>query len=153
VERVAISTTLTTTIEYRKVRKILIIDDDVDYAESLKSVLEARAHHVMWAPDSGAGMKVIASTPPDLIILDIMMSTMAEGLHLAYRLKSDPKYAHIPILMLTGITQRTGLKFDPDDDAEFIPVDDYMEKSSSLDVLCDHITRILKRSRTSSREE
>jgi len=125
--------------------KILIIDDDRDYAESLKSVLEARSYHVMWAPDSVAGMNMIRSDLPDLIILDIMMSTIGEGLHLAYRLKSDAQYANIPILMLTGIAQRTGLKFDPQDDAEFLPVDDYMEKSNDLDVLCSHIARILKR--------
>ena len=73
---------------------------------------------------------------------------MGEGLHLAYRLKSDPEYAQIPILMLTGIAQRTGLRFDPGDDAEFIPVDDYMDKSTPHDVLCNHIARILKRRRT-----
>ncbi len=131
-------------IEYQEMSKILIIDDDFDYAESLKSILEARSYHVTWAPDSVTGMKMIRSDRPDLIILDIMMSTMGEGLHLAYKLKSDPKYARIPILMLTGITQRTGLKFDPGDDAEFIPVDDYMEKTDRLDVLCANIQRILK---------
>jgi DNA-binding response OmpR family regulator len=132
--------------------KIIVIDDDRDYAESLKSVLEVRSHHVIWAADSVAGMKMIASDPPDLIILDIMMSTMGEGLHLAYRLKSDPQYAQIPILMLTGIAQRTGLKFDPKDDAEFLPVDDYLEKSTNLDVLCSRIAHILKRRRASGRE-
>jgi len=124
---------------------ILIIDDDQDYAESLRSVLEARSYHVAWAPNSMVGMEMLKSDLPDLIILDIMMSTMGEGLHLAYRLKSDPQYAHVPILMLTGIAERTGLRFDPQDDSEFLPVDDYMEKSVKLDVLCDHIARILKR--------
>ena len=127
-----------------KMPKILIIDDDFDYVEALRSILEAQSYSVMSAPDSVAGMKLIRSDRPDLIILDIMMSTMGEGLHLSYRLKSDPEYAQIPILMLTGIAQRTGLKFDPGDDAEFIPVDDYMEKTTQLDVLCVHIARILK---------
>jgi len=132
-------------IQYQAMSKILIIDDDHDYAESLKSMLEARSYHVTWAPDSVAAMKMIRSDLPDLIILDIMMSTIGEGLHLAYRLKSDPQYAHIPILILTGIAQRTGLKFDPQDEAEFLPVDAYMEKSNDLDVLCTHIARMLKR--------
>ncbi len=131
--------------------KILIIDDDRDYAESLKSVLEARSYHVAWAPDGVAGMEMVKSEAPDLITLDIMMSTMGEGLHLAYRLKSDPEYAQIPILMLTGIAQRTGLKFDPGDESEFIPVDDYMEKSEQLDTVCTHIARMLKRRGTSDK--
>lgn len=125
--------------------EILIIDDDSDYVEALKSILEACSYSVTWAPDSVIGMQMIKSAPPDMIILDIMMSTMGEGLHLAYRLKSDPEYAQIPVLMLTGIAQRTGLKFDPGDDAEFIPVEDYVEKSIKPDALCIHIARILKR--------
>ena len=127
--------------------EILIIDDDSDYAGSLRVMLESRSFHVVWAPDSTTGMEIIRSSPPDLIILDIMMSTMGEGLHLAYRLKSDPKYAQIPILMLTGIAQRTGLRFDPQDDEEFLPVEDYMEKSGKLDALCERIARMLKRDR------
>ena len=125
--------------------EILIIDDDADYAEALKLALEARSHEVRWAPDSAVGMEMIRSEPPDLIVLDIMMSTMGEGLHLAYRLKIDPQYARIPILMNTAIAQRTGLKFDPEDDDEFLPVDAYINKPDQLDVLCDHIARMLKR--------
>ena len=56
--------------------KILIIDDDPDYAESLKIMLETRSHHVMWASDSIEGMEMIKSGSPDLIILDIMMATI-----------------------------------------------------------------------------
>ena len=125
--------------------KILIIDDDFDYVEPLQSILELCSYDVTWAANSASGMKLIESNRPDLIILDIMMTTMGEGLHLAYRLKSDPKYAQIPIVMLTGIAQRTGLKFDPDDDAEFIPVDEYLDKSTPPDVLCTHIARALRR--------
>ena len=124
--------------------KILIIDDDSDYVAALRSILEAHSYNVTWAPGSAAGMEMIRSDLPDIIILDIMMSTMGEGLYMAYRLKSDPEYAQIPILMLTSIAQRTGLKFDPEDNGEFIPVEDYMEKSTPPDVLCTHIARILK---------
>ncbi len=127
--------------------KILIIDDDHDYAEALKIALKAQSYHVTWAPDSVIGMEMIKSDPPDAIILDIMMSTMGEGIHMAYKLRSDPEYANIPILMVTAITERTGLKFDPDSDAEFLPVDDYIDKSDQLDVICAHVARVLKRRR------
>ncbi len=123
--------------------KILIIDDDPDYAEALKIVLTARSYHVTWAPGSAVGLEMIRSNPPDLIILDIMMSTMAEGIHLTYKLKSSPEYAHIPILMVTAITERTGLRFSPENDAEFLPVDGYMDKSDQLDVICARVARIL----------
>lgn len=124
---------------------ILIIDDDPDYSEALRIVLEAHSYNVMWAPDSVAGMEMIRSNPPDLIILDVMMSTMGEGIHLTYKLKSDPEHAHIPILMVTAITERTGLRFSPEEDSEFLPVDGYMDKSSQLDALCSNVARMLKR--------
>ncbi len=125
--------------------KVLIIDDDNDYAEALKIALEAQSYHVTWAPDSVVGMEMIKSDPPDVIILDIMMSTMGEGIHMTYRLRSDPEYAHIPILMVTAIAERTGLRFSPEDDGDFLPVDDYIDKSDQLDVICAHIARLLKR--------
>ncbi len=124
---------------------ILIIDDDPDYAEALKIALEAQSYNVTWAPNSVIGMEMIKSDPPDLIILDIMMSTMGEGIHLTYRLKSTPEYSHIPILMVTAVTEVTGLKFDPEDDSEFLPVDGYMDKSAQLDVLCANVARMLRR--------
>ena len=125
--------------------KILIIDDDPDYAEALQIALEARSYNVMRALDSVSGMEMIRSNPPDLIILDVMMSTMGEGIHLTYRLKSDPEHAHIPILMVTAITKVTGLRLSPGEDSEFLPVDEYMDKSSQLDELCSNVARMLKR--------
>ena len=123
---------------------ILIIDDDPDYAEALKIALKAQSYHVTWAPDSMMGMEMIRSNPPDLIILDIMMSTMAEGIHMTYKLKSAPEYSQIPILMVTAITERIGFRFSPENDAEFLPVDSYMDKSDQLDVLCANVARMLK---------
>jgi len=127
--------------------KILIIDDNREYAESLEIALQARSHQVMWAPDSIIGMEIIESELPDLIILDIIMSSIGEGVLLAYKLKSDPRYACIPIIMLTGITQLTGLQFNPKNkEEEILPVECYMEKSEGLVALCSQIERILARS-------
>jgi len=123
--------------------KILIIDDNREYAESLEIALQARSHQVMWAPDSIAGMEIIESELPDLIILDIIMSSIGEGVLLAYKLKSDPRYSRIPIIMLTGITQLTGLKFNPKNKEDILPVECYMEKSEGLGALCSQVERIL----------
>jgi len=123
--------------------KILIIDDNRDYAESLEIALQARSYQVMWAPDSIIGMEIIESELPDLIILDVIMSSMGERILLAYKLKSDSRYAFIPIIMLTGITQLTGLRFDPKNEDEVLPVECYMEKSEGLNALCSRVERIL----------
>ncbi len=51
---------------------------------------------------------------PDLIILDVMMRTSQEGFELSSELKHNKKYKDIPILMLTGVKQKTGLDFKTD---------------------------------------
>ncbi len=78
-------------------KKILIIDDDKDYGEALKIVLENngfKVHHVLNVQD---GRKSIEADRPELIILDVMMDKHTDGFDLCYNLKHDEsiqKYTH-----------------------------------------------------------
>ena len=107
-------------------KKILIIDDDIDLVEVLRLVLEREKLEVIDAQDGERGMKLVREEKPDLIILDVMMSTEDEGFRLAYELKKDPTTSPIPIVMLTAVTQLTGYAYDKDADA--LPVEEYIEK-------------------------
>ena len=68
----------------------------------MKIVLESKGYAVDAATDSKEAAKCISSQKPDLIILDVMMSTKSEGFDFSRGLKKDPKYRDIPILMLTA---------------------------------------------------
>ncbi|MBF0524615.1 MAG: response regulator [Deltaproteobacteria bacterium] len=85
---------------------ILIIDDDRDLVNSVRIILESRNYHVRSAYNGQEGYHSIEEKIPDLVILDVMMTTDTEGFDLAYKLRRNPKYANIPILMVTGFTQR-----------------------------------------------
>jgi two-component system alkaline phosphatase synthesis response regulator PhoP len=85
---------------------ILIIDDDRDLVESIRIVLESRKYGVRTAYNGKEGYQRIQEKSPDLIILDVMMATDTEGFSLAYKLRNNPDYKEIPIIMVTGFTKK-----------------------------------------------
>ena len=109
-------------------KKILIIDDDKDYGEALKIVLESNGFKVLNVLNVQDGRKAIEKDRPALIILDVMMDKHTDGFDLCYSLKHDEKYKNIPILMVTAVTNRTGFKFSPETDGEYLQADDYVAK-------------------------
>lgn len=124
--------------------KILIIDDDPDITEAMKTVLENRGHEVRNAFDSTEGMERLREARPDLIILDVMMRTSQEGFELSRELKHNAQYKDIPILMLTAVKQKTGLDFKPavGDDA-WLPVDEFLDKPVKPDMLLAKVEDLL----------
>jgi CheY-like chemotaxis protein len=128
-------------------RRILIIDDDPDITEAMKVVLENKGYEVVSAKDGADGMVRLKAAKPDLIILDVMMSTAEEGFDLSRSLKQNPEYKSIPILMVTAIKQRTGLDFRPAaGDETWLPVEEFLDKPIKPDVLLEKVSNLLQKS-------
>jgi len=127
--------------------KILIIDDDPDITEAMRTVLENKGHEVRSALDGDEARERLRETRPDLIILDVMMRTSQEGFELSRELKHNAEYQKIPILMLTAVKQKTGLDFKPaaGDDA-WLPVDEFLDKPVRPDVLLAKVDGLLSKS-------
>ncbi|NVM24542.1 MAG: response regulator [Desulfobacterales bacterium] len=129
--------------------KVLVIEDDLDLVESIRITLEANNYEVYSAENGTEGLRLVKEIHPDLIILDVMMDTITEGFQVSYQLRSrDPKseyreYSHIPILMLTGISQKTHMKFSPEADGDFLPVDEFMEKPIRLEALLEKVKKLI----------
>ena len=85
---------------------ILIIDDDRDLVESIRIVLESRKYGVRTAYNGKDGYQKNQEKAPDLILLDVMMATDTEGFSLAYKLRNNPAYKEIPIIMVTGFSKK-----------------------------------------------
>ena len=85
---------------------ILIIDDDRDLVNSIEIILQTKQYQVRSAFNGKEGYGKIEKKIPDLILLDVMMATDTEGFDLAYKLKENPKYRDIPIIMITSFTQK-----------------------------------------------
>lgn len=88
------------------VTDILVIDDDKDLVESMRIILESRHYGVRVAYNGKQGYEKIEARAPDLVILDVMMSTDTDGFDLAYKLKRHPEYRRIPIIMATSFTRK-----------------------------------------------
>ena len=65
--------------------KILVVDDDPDFVEVMRTVLSVDGHHVVSASSSADGMRQVVREQPDLVILDVIMSTVLDGLTMSQR--------------------------------------------------------------------
>jgi CheY-like chemotaxis protein len=124
-------------------KTILVIDDDIDLVEIIRVTLENANYDVIDAQNGERGLAMARDRMPDLILLDVMMSKVDEGFQVAYELRGDSKTADIPILMLTAVVDQTGFDFNPDKDADFLPVDEFLEKPVSPRKLVDMVRKHL----------
>ena len=123
---------------------ILIIDDDPDFVEITKAILETKQYKVRFAYDPDEGLARLEEESPDALILDVMMGKGAEGFIFARKMRKDPRFNKIPILMLTSMREQTGFDFPGDRiHAKFLPVDDYIEKGVEPKVLLEKIEQQL----------
>lgn len=124
---------------------ILIIDDDPDYSQAIKGMLEKKGYQVETASDSVLGLKIIESKKPNLILLDVMMKTRDEGFNFARKIKNNENYKKIPILMLTAVKEATGFDFAQEvGDNKWLPVDDYCDKLINKDELLLKVEKLLQ---------
>lgn len=89
-----------------KQHEILVVDDDMDIRDSLKIILEKNGYTVRLARNGKEALEKLGTRKPDLMILDVMMSTDTEGFDLAYELKNMPDFENLPIIILTSFMDK-----------------------------------------------
>jgi len=119
--------------------KILIVDDEMDTLLTTKRALEIDGYNVIEANDGKKALEIIRKENPDIILLDLMLPEM-DGFDVCKKVKTDPLYGHIPIIMLTA----KGEIKDKVDGIE-IGADDYVTKPFNLSELKARIKMILRR--------
>jgi len=126
--------------------KILIIDDDIDFVEATKIVLETK-YYVSVAYNGEEGRRKLKMEKPDLIILDMMMDGRGEGFLFSREIEKSPEYSNIPILMLTGMRKQTGFFPIEDDprDSKYLPVDEFVEKPIEPQDLLKKVEQLLSK--------
>ena len=129
---------------------ILVADDDPDIVDALKTVLEASGFEVQSAPNGQECLRKLRQRKPALLILDVMMTTETEGFHVAYEIRQDPNLRDLPVLMLTAIEQKTGFKFSPAEDGDFLPVQEFATKPIEPDELVTRVKGLIAKSKAKS---
>lgn len=124
--------------------KILLVDDDQDFVEATKLVLESKPYEVVTAYDGDDGLAKARQEKPDLIILDIIMP-VKDGFNTAEHLKKDPALNKIPVLMLTSFSQKVGEVSLSVSQGLALEAEDYVDKPVSPDELLKRVERLLKK--------
>jgi len=88
---------------------ILVVDDEEYIREMLNLMLQLNGFQVEEAEDGKDALRILQSTKPDIIILDVMMPKM-DGISLCKALRNTPETAKLPIIMLSGKTQMNAEK-------------------------------------------
>ncbi|MBU4175845.1 MAG: response regulator [Actinobacteria bacterium] len=123
-------------------KKVLLVDDDRDFVESTRAVLEEK-YEVIVAYDGDEGIEKVKSERPDLIILDVIMPT-EDGFSAAEQLKNDPEFSDIPVIMLTSFGTRMSKETQIPRSRGFdLQAEDYIEKPVKPDELLRHAEELL----------
>jgi CheY-like chemotaxis protein len=123
--------------------KVLLVDDDLDFVEATRTVLESVPYTVVVAYDGDEGLEKVQEEKPDLILLDIIMPTK-DGFYVCEKLKSDPKLWHIPIIMLTSLSQQISQTAYSVQDGMMLEADDFIDKPVRPKELLARVARLLK---------
>jgi CheY-like chemotaxis protein len=121
--------------------KILVVDDDPDFVEATRIVLEQAGHTVVSAANGSESLRVVRAEKPDLIILDVIMSSILDGLNVSQQLQEDPEHKDIPIVMVTSIANTDYAELFPTD--EYVHIDAFMTKPVQPDQLLGQVKRLL----------
>lgn len=124
--------------------KVLLVDDDKDFVEATKRVLESKPYEVIVAYDGDEGLARARKEKPDLIILDIIMP-VKDGFSAAEQLKKDSELSKIPVIMLTSFAQRGGETSISVSQGLVLDAEDYVDKPVAPEELLKRVERLLKK--------
>jgi CheY-like chemotaxis protein len=121
--------------------KILVVDDDPDFVKVSRTILETAGYQVLAAANGDQALEMMRQEKPDLMLLDVMMSTTLEGVNVCREVRADPDLADVPIVMISSIATSEYAADFPDD--EHIPIDAWISKPIQPAVLLRTIRRFV----------
>ena len=115
---------------------VLVVDDEQAIREFLDDVLTGAGYEVSTASDGQAALTHIATAPPDLVVLDIMMPVL-DGREVLKRMRADPTLRHVAVLVMSAAA----------DPGPLVSVERFLPKPFDLDELLSAIEDLLGASR------
>jgi CheY-like chemotaxis protein len=126
-------------------KKIVVIDDDPEICDALSEILGQAGYQVFTALDTKTGYTMFVDIGPDLLILDIMMATMDEGLEFATMIRKGQGIKGVPILIVSARPPvEKGYGRTLDDDLDWIHADIFMEKPIEPHELIHNVRILIK---------
>jgi len=127
--------------------KILVVDDERDMRIFVATVVETLGFEAVAAEDGKQALLQAGLEPPALVILDVMMPKIEDGIQTYRQFRTDPKLSPIPVIILSAIAKKTFLHsikmLSPGQDAQLPEPQAYMEKPPDANELSRMIRELL----------
>ncbi len=108
--------------------KILVVDDDIEFVESNRDLLEAHGYDVIVAHDGRSGFDLACRERPNLMILDVVMASATEGFEIARMVRAESSLSAMRVLLVTGVSKAMDLPFRLEPNDTWLPVNRVLEK-------------------------
>ena len=123
--------------------RILVVDDDPDFSEITRTILLANGYEVSTATNGDEALKLMRQDVPDLVLLDVMMSSVLDGVNVSHAMSEDPRLRRVPIVMLSSIASSPAAGMFPTD--EYLPIDAWLSKPVQPKELLAKVAQYVKR--------
>ena len=123
-------------------KRILVVDDEPDFASIVQGNLEKEGFEVEVAYDGVEGLEKVKANPPDVIVLDVMMPEK-DGYEMCKELKADERFADIPVIMLTAVGDHVTSTRYSHADGRSMEAEDYLAKPASAEEITASVKRLL----------
>ncbi len=119
---------------------VLIVDDDPDFIEMTRTLLEGAGYRVLSAANGNEALACMRRQHPALVILDVMMEGLLDGLDASRTMRLDQNLQRIPIIMVSSIASSDYAGMFPTD--EYLPADTFLSKPVNPARLLEEVRRL-----------
>jgi len=125
-------------------KRVLLVDDDVDFLDAVKVTLEAAGYEVVSARSAKEALALVRQERVGVAILDLMMEEPDSGVLVAHHLRRQPEMAGIPVILATAVAAQTGFRvaLDSPEEREWLKVDAWVDKPVSPEDLLREVERL-----------
>ena len=121
--------------------KVLVVDDDPDFVEIVSMVLRKEGYEIESAASGDEALKKMRASPPDILLLDVMMSTVLDGVNVSFAIAEDPQLKNVPIVMISSIPDSAHAEEFPTD--EYVPISAWITKPVQPQELVKTVKRLV----------
>jgi len=122
--------------------KVMVVDDDPDFVEITRMILEGNGYKVSTAANGDQALEAMRRDVPDLLLLDIMMTHALDGLDVSHVMSGDPVLKDVPIIMISSIADSPSAGLFPTD--EYVPIDTWISKPVQPNELLQKVAQLVK---------
>ena len=126
-------------------KKILVIDDDVQLVDSVKTLMESAGYEVGCAYQAEKGVALAREMHPDLIVMDILFAGPPgpNGVEVSRQLAQDPELKDTPVIILSGVKKTLDMPVKLGPDETYMPVQAFLEKPFKPSELLADVRQLL----------